>query len=134
MSPGKRTMHGLAAMMVLLGAAASAQLVDRSQTVPQTPRQALLEVLQSKDSSAIEKHLPEITKKKLRQSGGELQVGLGGMMPPGGFAGMFARGQRMEVFEAGTTLARIEDDRSKDKIEITVENEDFRSDEDDFEL
>jgi len=127
-------MNGFAGVMVLLTASASAQLVERTQAVPQTPRQALVEVLQSRDSSAIEKHLPEITKRKLRQSGSEMQLGLGGIMPPGGFASLFAGAQKMEVFEAGTTLARIENERSKEKIEITIENEEFRGDEDDFEL
>src|SRR6266850_7601796 len=105
-------MHGFAGLMVLLTTAASAQLVERTQTVPQTPRQALVEVLQSKDSSVIERHLPEITKKKLREVGNDRALGLGMIMPPGGLAALFASGQRMEVFEAGTTLARIENDRS----------------------
>ena len=37
---------------------------------PQTPRQALNEVLTAKDGSALERHLPEITKKKIKEMTG----------------------------------------------------------------
>jgi hypothetical protein len=120
---------------MLTSISGAAQLIDRPQSPPQTPRQALLEVLQSKDGSAIEKHLPEATKKKLR----ELRL-LGGsgpavMIHDSGFVGLSRTpGEKIEVFEAGPVLARLENARTNEKMEITIENDDFRSDENDFEL
>lgn len=125
-------MFRLAAIILLTSTAAAAQLVDRTQP-PQTPRQALLEVLQSKNASAIERHLPEITRKKLRELGPSRASSLGLMIPNSGVSGMMSGGDKLEVFEAGPVLARL-DNGIGEKIEITIENEDFRNDEDDFEL
>ena len=125
-----------AALLTLVSCTASAQLVDRTQPVAQTPRQALIEVLQSKDGGAIEKHLPEATKKKLRELrllGGGAASGV--MIHDTGFARITrSPAEKMEVFEAGPVLARIENARTNEKIEITIENDDFRSVENDFEL
>ena len=38
--------------------------------VPQTPREVLVEILRAKDGTALERHLPEITKKKMKEMGG----------------------------------------------------------------
>src|SRR5262245_19807618 len=127
-------MFRFVALTVLASSLASAQLVDRTQAPPQTPRQALIEILQSKDGSAIEKHLPEVTKKKLR----ELRVlgpGSAVMIHDTGFAGLIrSSGDKLEVFEAGPILARLENARTGEKIEITLESDDFRGDANDFEL
>ena len=112
-----------AAFILLLSSTCSAQLVDRAPAVPQTPRQAILEILQSKDASAIEKHLPEITKKKIRELRGLSGSGSGFMIHDTGFAGLARNtGEKMEVFEAGPVLARFENSRTSKKIEITIEN------------
>lgn len=122
--------------LILTSVSSTAQLVERSQPVAQTPRQALVEILQSKDGSAIERHLPEITKKKLRELSNSSATGLGMVMPPGGFSGIarIGSGQKMEVFEAGPVLARMENLRTNEKFEVLIENEDFRGNESDFEL
>lgn len=95
------------ALILFASALSSAQLVDRSQPLPQTPRQALVEVLQSKDGSAIERHLPEIAKRKFRETGNNGPTGFALM----GFHGAalsgllgHASGEKLEVFEAGPLL------------------------------
>lgn len=129
-------MFRFAAFILAITTACAAQLADRTQSAPQTPRQALLEVLQSKDGSAIEKHLPEVTKKKIR----ELRAAGSGsgspiMIHDIGFAGISrSSAEKMEVFEAGPVLARFENARTNEKMEITIENDDFRGNENDFEL
>jgi hypothetical protein len=121
-------------LLFLLPAASSAQLVDRTPPPPQTPRQALMEVLKSRDSNALQRHLPELTRKKLREFAGD--NALASMMPGLGIAGLMGHGsgQTMEVFEAGPILALLEHPRRQEKIEIVIEAEDFRGDENDFEL
>jgi hypothetical protein len=127
-------MFRFAAIILLTSTAATAQLVDHTQPPPQTPRQALLEVLQSKNGSAIERHLPDITKKKLRELGTNGGPSGLGVIPATGLAGMMGSSDKLEIFEAGPVLARVENGHNGEKIEITIENEDFRSDEDDIEL
>src|SRR5262249_4028733 len=124
-----------AAFILLLPGNSAAQLVDRTQAVQQTPRQALIEILQSKDAATIEKHLPEVTRKKLR----ELRIASGSgsaiMIHDTGFAGLARTpGEKVEVLEAGSILARFENARTNEKMEISIENEDFRGDQTDFEF
>jgi type IV pilus assembly protein PilA len=123
-------------MLVLLASATlTAQLVERTQPVPQTPRQALVEVLRTQDGSAIERHMPEITKKKLREFNGDGTTGLAFVRPAGEVTSLLGPGSdKMEVFEAGDVLARIENRRTNQKFELLIANEDFRGHENDFEL
>jgi hypothetical protein len=125
----------LLALTLAISIPGAAQLVDRTQPAPQTPRQALLEVLQSKDGSAIEKHLPEVTKKKIRELRAVSGSGSALMIHDIGFAGISrSSAEKMEVFEAGPVLARFENSRTNEKMEIIIENDDFRGNENDFEL
>jgi hypothetical protein len=124
----------VAFILFFLGTSA-AQLIDRTQALPQTPRQALLEILQSKDGATIEKHLPEVTRKKLRELRISSGAGSALMIHDTGFAGLARTpGEKMEVFEAGPILARLENARTSEKVEISIENEDFRGDQTDLEL
>jgi hypothetical protein len=128
-------MFRFTALVLAVSTAAAAQLVDRSPAAPQTPRQALLEVLQSKDGSAIEKHLPEITKKKIRELRAVSGSGSSMMIHDIGFAGISrSAAEKMQVFEAGPVLARFENARTNEKMEITIENDGYRGNENDFEL
>lgn len=125
----------LLTLMLATSIPTAAQLVDRTQPAPQTPRQALIEVLQSKDGSAIEKHLPEVTKKKIRELRGISGFGSSFMIHDIGFAGISrSSAEKMEVFEAGPVLARFENPGTNEKMEITIESDDFRGNDDDFEL
>jgi type IV pilus assembly protein PilA len=122
-------------LVLLIPATSLAQLVDRTQPLPQTPRQALVEVLRTQDGSAIERHMPEITKKKLREFSGNGSTGLAFVRPAGEVTSLLGPGsEKMEVFEAGDVLARIENRRTNEKLELLIESEDFRGHESDFEL
>jgi hypothetical protein len=102
------------------------------QPAPQTARQALLEMFFGKPGM-FEKHLPEATRAAMRQA------------DPGSSAGalqqfsllgsqLTARGQQLQTFEAGPTLLVAEDPQNHSKLEITVERDDLRAEEDEIEL
>jgi type IV pilus assembly protein PilA len=104
-----------------------------AQPVPQTARQALLEMFFSKRPGTLEKHLPQATRAALRK---------GGPTPGTSFLGGYsaimgqltAHGQQLQTFEAGPTLMSLEDSQAHTKFEITVERDDLRADEDEIEL
>ena len=107
--------------------------------VPQTPRQVLVEILKSKDGSTLERHLPEITKKKMKEMGGNMS-GVGFDIPSmfGGISMWTAQaqsaGSKVDIEEAGPVLMTVDDPKSKEKLEVTVENDDLAGDEDDIQL
>jgi type IV pilus assembly protein PilA len=106
-----------------------------AQPMPQTARQALIEMLFSKTPGTFDKHLPETTLAAMRKA------------PPGSPAAMvetFAllstqmqtqnHGGRFETFEAGPTLLVAEDPTQNSKIEVVVDHDDLRGSEDEIEL
>jgi hypothetical protein len=104
-----------------------------SQSVPQSARQALLEMFFSKTPGTFEKHLPQAMRAALRKSGATP-----GTSMLDGFSAITsqlnARGQQLQTFEAGPTLMLIEDPQLHSKFEITVDRDDLRGDEDEIEL
>lgn len=123
----KRTLSAI--MLILSSAAFGAQ----TQPVPQTARQALIEMFFGKTPGSLEKHLPEATKVALHQA-----TGASGMSPLAAFSligsQLSANGNQVQTFEAGSTLLVAEDARTQSKFEMTVENDDLRGDEDNIEL
>jgi type IV pilus assembly protein PilA len=104
-----------------------------AQPVPQTARQALLEMLFSKTPGTFEKHLPQATRAALRKSGSASGPSmLDGLSAITGQ--LSARGQQLQTFEAGPVLISIEDPVAHSKFEVTVERDDLRADEDEIEL
>jgi type IV pilus assembly protein PilA len=108
-------------------------LSANAQPLPQTARQALLEMFFSKTPGTFEKHLPQATRAALRKSGTA-----SGTPMLDGFAvitsQLSAHGQQLQTFEAGPILVSIEDPQTHSKFEITVERDDLRGDEDEIEL
>jgi hypothetical protein len=104
-----------------------------AQPVPQTARQALLEMFFSKTPGTLEKHLPQATRAALRKAGPTP-----GTSFLGGYSAIMgqltAHGQQLQTFEAGPTLMSLEDPQAHTKFEITVEGDDLRADEDEIEL
>jgi hypothetical protein len=104
-----------------------------AQPVPQTARQALLEMFFSKTPGTLEKHLPQATRAALRKAGPTP-----GTSFLGGYSAIMsqltAHGQQMQTFEAGPTLMSMDDPQAHTKFEITVERDDLRADEDEIEL
>jgi hypothetical protein len=104
-----------------------------AQPLPQTARQALLEMFFSKTPGTLEKHLPQATRAALRKAGPTP-----GTSFLGGYSALMgqltAHGQQLQTFEAGSTLMSIEDPQAHTKFEITVERDDLRADEDEIEV
>lgn len=101
-----------------------------SSSVPQTARQALLEMFFSKTPGTLAKHLPAVTLNALEKSGA-----LAGLQQYSTMASQFqTQGKNFETFETGSVLLSAEDPKSGQKFEVTVENDALRGDEDDIEV
>lgn len=100
-------------------------------TAPQTARQALLEMFFSKTQGTLVKHLPTVTVAALDKSGA-----LAGLQQWSALAAQFQTqgGSHFETFETGSVLLSGEDPKTGQKIEVTVENDALRGDDDDIEL
>jgi hypothetical protein len=120
-------------LLTILFANPFARAAADTQLVPQTARQALVEMLFSKTPGTFEKHLPQATRAALRKahtdSGASMLDGFSLITSQ-----LNARGGQMQTFEAGPTLVMIEDPQAHSKFEITVERDDLRGEEDEIEL
>ena len=101
-----------------------------SQTAPQTARQALIEMFFSKTPGALAKHLPAATRNALEKSGELASLQQYSQLA----SQMQTQGQNIRLFETGSLLLTAEDPKTKQKVEITVENDTLRGDQDDLEL
>jgi type IV pilus assembly protein PilA len=114
------------ALAILCGASSAAQQVG----APQTARQALIEMFFSKTPGTLVKHLPAATRAALEKSGALASLQQYSMM-----ANQFqAQGASVQTFETGSVLLASEDPKTGQKVEITVENDALRGDQDDLEL
>jgi hypothetical protein len=126
-------MTGTTRILTLIFSGLVLLLSCSAQPMPQTARQALVEMFFSKTPGTFEKHLPQVTREALRKAGTapgtSLIEGLSAMTSQ-----LSARGQQLQTFEAGPTLISIEDPGAHTKFEITVERDDLQADEDEIEL
>jgi len=101
--------------------------------VPQTARQALIEMFFGKAPGSLEKHLPEVTRKAIRNA----QAGSSASMLSS-FATLASvaqtNGQQLQTFETGPTLLTFEYPQQHSRIEVLVERDDLQADEDDIEV
>ena len=97
---------------------------------PQTARQALIEMLFSKTPGTFLKHLPTLTRSTLEKSGALTSLEQYSTMA----SQLQAQGKSFETFETGSVLVSTEDPKTGQKLEITVENDALRGDDDDIEL
>ena len=104
--------------------------VGQQSSAPQTARQALLEMFFSKTPGTLVKHLPEATRAALEKSGAMVTLQQYSLM-----ASQFqTQGQNLKTFETGSLLLSGEDPKTGQKVEITVEDDALRGDQDDIEL
>jgi len=97
---------------------------------PQTARQALMEMFFSKESGTLLKHLPAATRTTLEKSGA-----LTSLQQYSVLAGQFqAQGKSLQTFEAGPVMVATEDSKTGQKVEVIVDNDSLRGDQDDIEL
>jgi hypothetical protein len=102
----------------------------QQNTGPQTARQALLEMFFGKTPGTFVKHLPLATRAALEKSGAMASLEQYSMM-----ARQFqTQGQSLQTFDTGAVLLTGADPKTGDKIEITVENDSVRGDQDDIAL
>lgn len=116
---------------VLAVAAMCCTIVSAQEAAaPQTARQALLEMFFSKTSGTFVKHLPAATLAALEKSGAMASLQSYSML-----ASQFqAQGTNYQTFETGSVLLSGEDPKTGQKVDITVENDALRGDQDDIEL
>src|ERR1700730_18167293 len=102
------------ALLTLCGALT---LAASAQAAPQSARQALIEKFFGKTPGSLEKHLPEVTLRALKQA---QPVSAGSMLQ--GFAllsgQLSANGTQLQTFETGSTLLVVDDPRTHGKFEI----------------
>jgi hypothetical protein len=101
-----------------------------AQETAQTARQALLEMFFSKTSGTFVKHLPAATRETLENSGAMASLQQYSLLA----SQIQTQGQNFQTFETGTVLLSGEDPKTGQKIEVTVENDALRGDDDDIEL
>jgi hypothetical protein len=102
----------------------------QQSAVPQTARQALLEMFFGKEAGTFVKHLPAATRAALEKSGG-----LTGLQQLSALTSqMQTQGQSLQTFETGSLLLVTENQKTGDKFEMTVENDSLHGDQDDIEV
>ncbi|HKH97693.1 MAG TPA: hypothetical protein VJ999_01185 [Candidatus Sulfotelmatobacter sp.] len=125
-------------LAILCAAGSEAQQGAALQTaaaptgVPQTARQALMEMFFSKTPGTFVKHLPEATRAALEKSGALAQLQQYSAM-----ASQFqtqGQGQSLQTFETGSVMLVTEDSKTGEKVEMAVLNDTLRGDRDDIEL
>lgn len=115
--------------LALMGTSAALSPAQQTSS-PQTARQALLEMFFSKTPGTLVKHLPEATRAALDKSGAMTTLQQYSLM-----ASQFqTQGQNFKTFETGSLLLSGEDPKTGQKVEITVEDDALRGDQDDIEL
>lgn len=115
---------------VLAVALLSGGLAGQGSSPPQTARQALLEMFFSKAPGTLVKHLPVATLGALQKSGALENLQQYSLLA----AQLQVQNQNFQTFETGSVLLSGENPKSGQKIEVTVENDALRGDEDDIEL
>ncbi|HXJ85466.1 MAG TPA: hypothetical protein VMS18_01500 [Candidatus Binatia bacterium] len=114
----------------VLAAGVFSSAVLHAQEAPQTARQALLEMFFSKTPGTFVKHLPVATRETLDKSGAMANLQQYSLL-----ASQFqAQNQNYQTFETGSVLLSGEDPKTAQKIEVMVENDALRGDQDDIEL
>ncbi len=103
------------------------------QAPPQTARQALLEMFIAPKPGALEKHLPDVTRKALLH-GGDVSSSDFLREIVNFSTGLTANQKHFETFDAGPILFSMEPAQQQQKIEILVERDDLMGDVDEIEL
>jgi len=107
-----------------------AVLFGQEAASPQTARQALLEMFFSKTPGTLVKHLPVATRAALEKSGAMANLQQYSLLA----TQLQTQGQNYQTFETGSVLLSGEDPKTGQKIEVMVENDALRGEQDDIEL
>ena len=99
-------------------------------TVPQSARQALIEMFFSKTPGTFMKHLPAATREALEKSGAMTVLQQYSTLT----SQLESQGKGVQTFETGSVLLATENPSTGDKVEITVENDSLQGDQDNIEV
>jgi len=115
----------------MLGILLAAAVVTSAQPMPQTARQALIEMFSGKNGS-FEKHLPGATLAAI----GKAEPGSAGSLVSmfSLLSGQAHTTSHFESFEAGPILFTSEDPKTHSKLEVMVERDDLNGETDEMEL
>ena len=116
--------------MLVVAAIWSTALPAQETLTPQTARQALLEMFFSKTPGTLVKHLPSVTRAALEKSGALASLQQYSLLANQ----LQTQGTNFQTFETGSVLLSGEDPKTGQKMEVTVENDALRGDQDDIEL
>jgi len=122
----------LASIMVLVSLAAAGAWAQPAGDSParQTARQALIEMLFSKTSGTLIKHLPAATLSALVDSGALANLQQYSTL----ISQVQTKGKSFETFDTGSLLLVAEDVQSGQKFEIKVDKDSQRGDQDDIDV
>jgi len=98
--------------------------------VPQTARQALLEMFFSKTSGTFVKHLPVATRAALEKAGAMASLQQYSLLT----AQLQTQQSNFQTFDTGSVLLSGQDPKTGQKMEVTLENDTLRGDVDDLVL
>jgi hypothetical protein len=101
----------------------------QESSTPQTPRQALIEMLFSKTKGTFWKHLPEATRAAIEKSGAVAAFHQYSVMVT-----QVQNAQTLQTFDTGSVMVAGEDAKTGDKFEMIVERESMHGDRDDIEV
>jgi hypothetical protein len=121
----RRLIFSLAATVLFVSGSTAQQ-----NTVPQTARQALLEMFFSKTPGTFVKHLPMATRAALEKSGALAHLEQYSLMA----SQLRTEGQTLQTFETGRVLLVGENSKTGDRIEISVDSDVAHGEEDDIAL
>ncbi len=122
-------MKRFAVLTIVLALAGSAWAQSGEGAAPQTARQALIEMLFSKNPGTFMKHLPAATLAAIAKSGA-LTTLQGYSMLATQFQKSETRQKSFETFETGPVLVTGVKQQSGDKYDVTVENDSLQGDTD----
>jgi hypothetical protein len=123
-----RKLVGVFLSLIICNLALSAR--GETQPAPQTARQALMEMLFSKEPGTFLKHLPAVTRATLEKSGA-----LSSLKQYSALAGQLqTQGKSFQTFETGPVMLATEDPKTGQKFEIVVLKDSPQGDQDDIEL
>ncbi len=103
---------------------------QETAAAPQTPRQALIEMFFSKTPGSFIGHLPLATRGALEKAGALATLQQYSVLA----SQLQTQGHTVKTFDSGPVLLTGEDPKIGQKVEITVQNEALRRDQDDIEL
>jgi hypothetical protein len=128
-----RSREAFLILFLLCGIVSSAQpstAQAEASAATQTARQALLEMFFSKTPGTIMKHLPLATRAALEKAGTVSKLSQYATFT----SQLQAQQNNLETFETGSILLSAIDPKAGTKIEVIVENDALRGDQDDIEL